>query len=256
MLRILGAGPDSELAKTLDRYPDQKDRLKKQLGAFIKWKNEHPVNGSIPGKMPGFGDSDKKFRSGGNFDNRMPNIAHAHLTHNLSIVYYVDRETNTLRLYGVYSHDDIGTGSPPNINRQQQMATRWTNMRFDASEPPSALQTDKFKPDQTTTKPSVSTGKPDYTPKPKPVATPKPVVNKPSEPDRTLQFANDLEKFYPQRNLFNRLRQANSKQERLGVLTSEMAYMDLIRKRNALYPSQQKYYQGLDILFRYISQLK
>lgn len=250
MLRIIGAGPDSELAKTLDKFTDQKDRLKKQLGAFIKWKNEYPVNGSIPGKLPGFGDSDKKFRSGGNFDNRMPNLSHAHLTHNLSIVYYVDRETNTLRLYGIYSHDDIGTGSPPNINRQQQMATRWTNMKFDASEPPTALQSNEKKPQATAT----SSNKPDYTPKPKPVQQPKPQPAPTQNP--IVNIAKDLDRLWPQRNIYTKLSQAKTPVEQMGVINAEAAYLNIIKQRHSLHKNQQEYLKGLEAVYRYISSQK
>jgi hypothetical protein len=248
MLRILGAGPDSELAKTLDRFSDQKDRLKKQLGAFIQWKNQYPVNGSIPGRAPGFGNNDKKFISGGNFDNRMPNIAHAHLTHNLSIVYYVDRETNTLRLYGVYSHDDIGTGNPPNINRQQQMATRWTNMKFDASVPPSALQSGEKKAQPTA---PVSGGKVDYTPKQKPVVQPKPQPVAP--PSQILNIAKELDNIWPQRNIFAKFKQAKTPTEQLGIINSEVAYLNIIKQKHSLHPNQQDYLRGLEAVYRYIT---
>lgn len=248
MLRILGAGPDSELARTLDKFSDQKDRLKKELGSFIKWKNQYPVNGSIPGKMPGFGDSDKKFRSGGNFDNRMPNISHAHLTHNLSIVYYLDRDTNTLRLYGVYSHDNIGTGNPPNINRQQQMATRWTNMKFDASEAPSALQPDDKK--QTATA-QPTAGRPDYTPKAKVPATPNPKVANP-----LMTMANQIDGLWPQRNFARQFADAKSKVDQLAVINSEARYLDLVRKRHQLYPNQANYMKGLQSLFNEITRKK
>ena len=248
MLKIIGAGPDSELAKTLDKFSGQKDTLKKELIKFINFKNQYPFNGSLPGKIPGFGDSDKKFRSGGKFDQQLPNLSHAHLTHNLSLVYFLDRETQTLRLYGIYSHDDLGTGNPPNTNRQIQMGQRFANMKFDASEPPTAIQqTDKIKQDAK--KPAGT--KPDYTPKPKPQQPSKP--QQPVEADRTLQFANELDDMWPQRNIFNKLKQATTQQEKISELTREMAYMDMIRKRHALYPNQQKYLQGLDTLFRYMT---
>jgi hypothetical protein len=252
MLKIIGAGPDSELARTLNKFSSQKDTLKKELIQFINFKNQHPFNGSLPGKIPGFGDSDKKFRSGGKFDSQLPNLSHAHLTHNLSIVYYLDRETQTLRLYGIYSHDDLGTGNPPNTNRQIQMGQRFANMKFDASEPPTSLQqTDK--PKQDITKPAST--KPDYTPKPKqPTQQERPAP--PTEPDRILQFANELDKMWPQRNIFNKLKQATTLQEKISVLTSEMFNLEMIRKRHALYPNQQKYLQGLETLFRYMNSKK
>ena len=248
MLRILGAGPDSELARTLDRFSNQKERLKKELGAFIQWKNLYPVNGSFAGKMPGFGDSDKKFRSGGNFDARLPSISHAHLTHDLSVVYYVDRQTNTLRLYGIYSHDDIGTGRPPDMNRQQQMATRWANFKFDGGQAPTTLQPEKGK---SADDPNKIKGKPDYTPRPKTtITTPKP--QKVQEPDRTLQFANQIDQLWPQRNLFNKLKNATDRLDRIRVLTSEMAYVEILRNNHALYQNQRTYLEGLELLFRYV----
>lgn len=250
MLRILGAGPDSELARTLDKFTDQKDRLKKELGSFIKWKNEYPVNGSIPGKMPGFGDSDKKFRSGRNFDMRLPNISHAHLTHNLSIVYYVDRETNTLRLYGIYSHDDIGTGTPPNMNRQQQMATRWANMRFDANQPPTALQSDEKKTQTVTT----AGAKVDYTPKQKPVQQAKPQVA--TTQNSMVNLARELDSLWPQRNIYNKLSQAKTPIDQMGIINSEVAYLNIIKQRHALYPNQQNYLRGLEAIYRYIASQK
>ena len=239
---------------TLDKFSSQKDTLKKELIKFINFKNQHPFNGSLPGKIPGFGDSDKKFRSGGRFDQQLPNLSHAHLTHNLSVVYFLDRETQTLRLYGVYSHDDLGTGNPPNTNRQIQMGKRFANMKFDASIPATSLEIDKPKQDAVKT----TSTKPDYKPKPKvqPAITKPTQPAKPIEPDRTLQFANELERLWPQRNLFNKLKQAPTKQEKMGLLTSEMAYMEIIRQRHALYPNQQKYLQGLDVLFRYIMSRK
>ena len=62
MLTVLGLGTNSELETTLNKYSDQKDRLKNQLKKFIEFKNEHPFNGAGGGVM-GFGDNDKKFKT-------------------------------------------------------------------------------------------------------------------------------------------------------------------------------------------------
>lgn len=252
MLKILGAGEGTELERTLNRFSNQKDRLKKSLVNFIEWKSKFPFNGGVA-NYPGYGSSDKKFKSFGKFGTQMPGISHAHLTHDISIVYQVDRETDTIKLFGVYTHDDIGTGSTPNTNRQEQMTQRWNNMKFDASQEPSALSTTKTLVDPE--KKLAGPTKVDYTPKPKqqisqPETQPKPQTN---QPNRTLQFANELEKLWPQRNIFNKLKQAKTRQEQMGVINSEVAYLELIRHRNALYKNQQKYLDGLNVLFRYIA---
>lgn len=239
MLRVLGAGSNTELERTLNKFSEQKERLKKQLIDFINYKNQYPFNGSIPGKVPGYGDSDKKFRSGGNFDTRLPSISHAHLTHNLSIVYYVDKETNTIRLYGIYSHDDIGTGSPPNRNRQEQVATKFANMKFDASEPPEILEPASK---EKTIKAKASTV--DY--------TPKQTIAKPQEIDRTMEIAKQVDQLYPQRNIAKKIDQAQSLQDMITIINNEALYLQGLRQRHTLYKNQQEYVSGLETLYRYI----
>lgn len=75
-----------------------------------------------------FGSNDKLFAGDGIFQNNVPGLAHAHLTHDLSIVYRV--RGNQLELYGIYNHDSLGTGQPPNINRRKSMATRFAGMNL------------------------------------------------------------------------------------------------------------------------------
>lgn len=250
MLKVLGAGEGSELEKTINRFSNQKDRIKKALVSFIEWKSKFPFNGGVA-NYPGYGSNDKKFKTFGKFGTQMPGISHAHLTHDISVVYQVDRETNSIKLFGVYTHDDIGTGSTPNTNRQEQMTQRWSNMKFDASQDPTALTTTTTVSDPERRLSGAS--RVDYTPKPKPQQIQQPKPQAPSQPDRTLQFANELEKLWPQRNIFNKLKQAKTKQEQMGVVNSEVAYLELIRHRNALYKNQQKYLEGLNLLFRYIA---
>ena len=64
-----------------------------------------------------FGSSDKPFISSGFFSAAVPGIRHAHLTFDLSIVYKV--EGNIITLYGFFTHDELGTGQPPNLRRQK-----------------------------------------------------------------------------------------------------------------------------------------
>jgi len=75
-----------------------------------------------------FGSSDRPFTGGGKFSNEVPGLRHAHLTHDLSVVYRV--QGNDVYLYGFFTHDDLGTGSPANRKKQDAMATRFANANF------------------------------------------------------------------------------------------------------------------------------
>ena len=75
-----------------------------------------------------YGASDKPFKSMGSFGTRVSGLSHAHLSQDISIVYKI--ENGKIYLYGFYSHDQLGTGQPANINKQQSMATRFSNMNF------------------------------------------------------------------------------------------------------------------------------
>ena len=92
----------------------------KSLKNFLTLKRHNPT---VP-----YGSSDKPFRSDGKFGTKIPRISHAHITHDISIVYLA--VNNTIYLYGFYTHDELGTGQPDNKNRQDSMATRFSNMSF------------------------------------------------------------------------------------------------------------------------------
>lgn len=93
------------------------------LKEFLTVKRQNPL-------QP-YGKSDKPFKSGANFSNEVPGLAHAHITHDLSIVYRI--ESGQLYLYGFYTHDQLGTGTPANKNKQQSMAVRFANTKFSES---------------------------------------------------------------------------------------------------------------------------
>jgi hypothetical protein len=75
-----------------------------------------------------FGASDKPFVPNGKYGTAVPGLRHAHITHDLSIVYKV--EGNNIYLYGFYTHDDLGTGNPANKRKQDSMADRFRNATF------------------------------------------------------------------------------------------------------------------------------
>ena len=78
-----------------------------------------------------FGSSDKPFLSKGKFGTIVPGLKHAHITDDLSIVYKV--QNGVVYLYGFYTHDELGTGQPANINKQDSMAGKFSRMSFQES---------------------------------------------------------------------------------------------------------------------------
>ena len=101
------------------------DRLVSRLSDFLNSKKNNPL-------QP-FGSSDKPFRGNGYFANAIPNetMLHAHLTHDVSIIYSLSgKDPKILKLYGLFSHDEMGTGQPQNLKKQKQTASRISNTNF------------------------------------------------------------------------------------------------------------------------------
>jgi hypothetical protein len=58
-------------------------------------------------------------------------LKHAHLTHDIMIVYTLGgRNPIEFKLYGVFSHDELGIGQPANDKRQKSAAKRMANQAF------------------------------------------------------------------------------------------------------------------------------
>lgn len=98
-------------------YPVLKDKLQE----FLKFKSENP------GRP--FGSSDKPLQKP--FPDYVPKIMHAHLTKDLSVFYTISGANPTvLKLYGIFSHDDSGTGDTGKKNVQKNVAKRLANADF------------------------------------------------------------------------------------------------------------------------------
>lgn len=94
--------------------------VKNKFRDFMEVKRKNP-------NQP-FGNSDKAFTGTGNFAAAVPGLRHAHITFDLSVVYRV--VGNEVYLYGFFTHDELGTGQPPSMNRQKSAATRFRNTNF------------------------------------------------------------------------------------------------------------------------------
>lgn len=95
------------------------DRLTKALDKFRESKE---AAATAP-----YGSSDKPFRGDGHFSG----LSHAHLTHDISLVYRYHKSANQFKLYGFFKHDDLGTGTPPNLRRQSSVGSRLTTQMFE-----------------------------------------------------------------------------------------------------------------------------
>lgn len=84
--------------------------------------------------MQPYGSSDYPFQGG-----LLKGYGHAHLRKEDSskinrdyfIVYRIHgRNPYVIDLYGIFSHEDLGTGTPPKRNIQTTMATKFGNQQF------------------------------------------------------------------------------------------------------------------------------
>lgn len=72
--------------------------------------------------------NDRPLTSKGVYASAMPGIWHAHLNLDISVWYvYVGGVKPAIRLYGLFTHDETGTGPTPKIQKQKTMATKMAN---------------------------------------------------------------------------------------------------------------------------------
>ncbi len=94
-------------------------RLQKALEKFQALKSANP--------QQQYGASDKPFSSTGNFSG----LSHAHVSHDISLVYRWDSVQREFKLYGFYTHDDLGTGTPPHYRKQDVVGGRLSSQVFE-----------------------------------------------------------------------------------------------------------------------------
>lgn len=97
-----------------------------------------------------FGSSDTLFIAQGPLAKAVPKLRHAHVTRDLSLCYTVSgKDPTTIKLYGIFKHDELGTGTPANIARQKSAGTSMSNQSFEpipvAPKQPEPKKTDDYK---------------------------------------------------------------------------------------------------------------
>lgn len=73
--------------------------------------------------MEKFGSKDQHFVGGGPLS--ASKLIHAHLTHDISLLYKRSgRNPTVIDLYAIVTHDELGTGQPPNLKLQKTIAKK------------------------------------------------------------------------------------------------------------------------------------
>lgn len=194
-----------------------------------------------------FGASDKPYNPRGQFAKLVPKLRHAHLTHDLSIAYTVEGSAPAvIKLYGVFSHDEQGTGNPPNVKRQQSLATQMANQRFGSEE---MLDPGSTRP-TTITQPSAAAPapRPDYTPRARPDVKPAPQLNP------STDLAQRADQQWSERRFLEQWRDAQDRNAKLALLNRELVYLGNIKQRHKLYPNQVDYATTLITLYNNLTK--
>jgi mRNA-degrading endonuclease YafQ of YafQ-DinJ toxin-antitoxin module len=114
---LIRFGPDWESCKEKYVKGGKWPRILKQFERFVTAKI------SAPTQM--WNASDKRSSP------PLSSFYKAHLTHDDSIIYSYDQANNVIRVYGIWSHDDMGTGQPPNRPRTTTLANRLEKQVFE-----------------------------------------------------------------------------------------------------------------------------
>lgn len=96
-----------------------KDEIENPLKRFIEFKRQNPLKP--------INKSDYPFTNEGFFRG----FTHAHLTHDISIWYTLSgHNPRILKLYGVFTHEEAGIGTPAKRPLQRQLRSRLDQQTF------------------------------------------------------------------------------------------------------------------------------
>lgn len=94
-----------------------------KLAEFIKFKSDDPLGR--------FGKKDQHFTSGGILVST--GLIHTHLTGDISLLYKRSGKNPTyIDLVAVLTHDELGTGQPPNTKQQKKMVKVLSDQAFES----------------------------------------------------------------------------------------------------------------------------
>ena len=95
-------------------------KLREKFRTFMELKRSNP--------NAQFGAKDENFTSGGPYIKEVPGIRKARITLDINVVYKL--VGNEIYLYGFFTHKELGTGQPANINREKMMAKKFATTQF------------------------------------------------------------------------------------------------------------------------------
>jgi hypothetical protein len=93
---------------------------------FAEFKNTKTQN-----PLQKFGSSDYPIPQERPLTKHISGLYHAHLSHDLVIFYSMEgRNPTKIKLYGIFGHDQSGTGQPANLNKQRSLSKQMGNQPF------------------------------------------------------------------------------------------------------------------------------
>lgn len=105
--------------ETRRKYPNASEKL----ADFLRSKKEN--------KLQPYGSKDYPFNPKAPLGDAVPGLKHAHITQDLSVFYTIGGSNpSVIKLYGIFSHQDSGTGNAPNVRVQQTLGKSLKGQRF------------------------------------------------------------------------------------------------------------------------------
>jgi hypothetical protein len=112
-----------EYVSTLAKWAVGNPALVDKISEFKRTKMANP--------MQPFGKNDTRLVADAPLGRAVPGLRHAHLTQDLSIFYTLGGSNpHVFNLFGIYSHNESGTGNSQNIKIQKNLGKRLANQSF------------------------------------------------------------------------------------------------------------------------------
>lgn len=95
---------------------------------MLKFKEQKAKN-----PLENYGSKDTDMNKKAPIGQAVPGILHSGLTQDVSVFYTIHGggDKRHINLYGIYSHEEAGIGTPQNIKKQKSLAKRFKNQSFE-----------------------------------------------------------------------------------------------------------------------------
>ena len=112
-----------EYVSTLAKWAVNVPNLADKIAEFKQTKSQNP--------MQPYGKNDTRLIATAPLGRAVPGLRYAHLTQDLSIFYTLGgANPHVFNLFGIYSHNESGTGNSQNIKVQKNLGKRLANQSF------------------------------------------------------------------------------------------------------------------------------